>query len=241
MKVNGQATRTIWLAEDAESVEIIDQTKLPHLFEIVRLTTLAEAAHAIEVMLVRGAPLIGATAGYGMWLAMRQDSSDAGLLTAYERLFVTRPTAVNLGWALDSARARLSPLPPPDRAAAALALAAAICEEDVAINRGIGVAGLPVIQALAAKKTKGGPVNILTHCNAGWLATVDWGTATAPIYMAHDAGIQVHVWVDETRQSGRQPDRLGVGQPRGAAHGHRRQCRRPLHAAWPGRHGDYRY
>ena len=199
MKVNGQATRTIWLAEDAESVEIIDQTKLPHLFEIVRLTTLAEAAHAIEVMLVRGAPLIGATAGYGMWLAMRQDSSDAGLLTAYERLFVTRPTAVNLRWALDSARARLSPLPPPDRAAAALALAVAICEEDVAINRGIGVAGLPVIQALAAKKTKGGPVNILTHCNAGWLATVDWGTATAPIYMAHDAGIQVHVWVDETR------------------------------------------
>ena len=199
MKVNGQPTRTIWLAEDAESVVIIDQTKLPHLFEIVRLTTLAEAAHAIKAMLVRGAPLIGATAAYGIWLAMRQDSSDAGLSTAYERLFATRPTAVNLRWALDRTRAWLSPLAPPDRVVAALTLAAAICEEDVAINRGIGVAGLPVIQALAEKKTKGGPVNILTHCNAGWLATVDWGTATAPIYMAHDAGIPVHVWVDETR------------------------------------------
>ena len=199
MKVNGKPTRTIWLASDGQAVEIIDQTKLPHALEVARLTNLAEAAHAIKAMLVRGAPLIGATAGYGMWLAMRADASDTGLSKAYETLYATRPTAVNLRWALDAACDRLSVLKPGERAGAALALAKEICEEDVAINRGIGAAGLPVIEKLAAGKPKGAPVNILTHCNAGWLATVDWGTATAPIYMAHDAGIPVHVWVDETR------------------------------------------
>ena len=199
MKVNGKPTRTIWLASDGQAVEIIDQTKLPHALEVARLTNLAEAAHAIKAMLVRGAPLIGATAGYGIWLAMRADASDTGLSKAYETLYATRPTAVNLRWALDAACDRLSVLKPGERAGAALALAKEICEEDVAINRGIGAAGLPVIEKLAAGKPKGEAVNILTHCNAGWLATVDWGTATAPIYMAHDAGIPVHIWVDETR------------------------------------------
>lgn len=199
MKVNGKPTRTIWQAADGNVVEIIDQTKLPHVFEVARLTSLAEAAHAISAMLVRGAPLIGATAAYGIWLAMREDASDTGLSSAHDTLYATRPTAVNLRWALDAARARLSTLAPGDRPAAALALAREICEQDVAINRGIGTAGLPIIEALAARKTGSQPVNILTHCNAGWLATVDWGTATAPIYMAHDAGIPVHVWVDETR------------------------------------------
>ncbi|MBL6600892.1 MAG: S-methyl-5-thioribose-1-phosphate isomerase [Alphaproteobacteria bacterium] len=199
MKVNGTPTRTIWQAADGQAVEIIDQTKLPHALEIVRLTGLAEAAHAISAMLVRGAPLIGATAAYGMWLAMREDASDSGLSIAHDTLYATRPTAVNLRWALDAARARLSTLTPNDRVDAALALAQEICEEDVAINQGIGTSGLPIIEAIAARKADGQPVNILTHCNAGWLATVDWGTATAPIYMAHDAGIPVHVWVDETR------------------------------------------
>ena len=199
MKVNGAPMRTIWPGEDGVSVEIIDQTKLPHRFEIARLLTLTDAAHAIKAMLVRGAPLIGATAAFGMWLAMREDASDGGLSNAYETLFATRPTAVNLRWALDAARARLSALPAGDRADAALALAIEIADEDVGINRAIGEAGLPIIKDIAARKGAGEVVNILTHCNAGWLATVDWGTATAPIYLAHDAGIPVHVWVDETR------------------------------------------
>jgi methylthioribose-1-phosphate isomerase len=199
MNIDGTPTRTIWQALGGDAVEIIDQTRLPHEFIVARLTGLDDAAHAIRAMLVRGAPLIGATAGYGMWLAMREDASDRGLSKAYEVLFATRPTAVNLRWAVDTARDRLSALPPSERPAAALRLAREICDEDVEINRGIGSAGLPVIEALARKKRRGEPVNILTHCNAGWLATVDWGTATAPIYMAHDAGIPVHVWVDETR------------------------------------------
>jgi len=150
-------------------------------------------------MLVRGAPLIGATAAYGLWLALREDPSDAALRAAGATLLATRPTAVNLRWAVDRMTAWLSPLPPARRAAAAFDRAAQICEEDVGINRAIGAAGLPLIHALAGKKAPGAPVNILTHCNAGWLATVDIGTATAPIYAAHDAGIPVHVWVDETR------------------------------------------
>jgi methylthioribose-1-phosphate isomerase len=198
MKVNGIATRTIWPAADGHAVEIIDQTRLPHAFVTVRVGTLAEAAHAIKAMLVRGAPLIGATAAAGMWLAMREDASDAGLARAYETLFATRPTAVNLRWALDAARARLAPLAPSARVEAARRLAGEIADEDVGINRAIGEAGLPLIQAIAARKP-GRTVNVLTHCNAGWLATVDWGTATAPIYMAHDLGLPVHVWVDETR------------------------------------------
>jgi len=199
MKVKGKPTRTIWPGADGVSVEIIDQTRLPHDFAVVRLSTLDDAAHAIRSMLVRGAPLIGATAAYGLWLALREDPSDAALRRAGETLLATRPTAVNLRWAIERMTAWLLPVPESRRAAAALERAAEICEEDVAINRGIGAAGLPIIQALAARKRPGEPVNILTHCNAGWLATVDVGTATAPIYAAHDAGIALHVWVDETR------------------------------------------
>ena len=199
MKVKGKPTRTIWPGADGASVEIIDQTRLPHDFAVVRLATLDDAAHAIRSMLVRGAPLIGATAAYGLWLALRADPSDAGLRRAGETLLATRPTAVNLRWAIERMTAWLLPVSEPKRAAAALERAAEICEEDVAINRGIGSAGLPIIRALAARKRPGEPVNILTHCNAGWLATVDVGTATAPIYAAHDAGIALHVWVDETR------------------------------------------
>ncbi|HWA85635.1 MAG TPA: S-methyl-5-thioribose-1-phosphate isomerase [Opitutus sp.] len=199
MKVHGQPQRTIWLEGDGDAVGIIDQTRLPHAFATVRLATLEEAAHAIRAMLVRGAPLIGATAAYGLWLALRNDDSDAGLRRAREVLLATRPTAVNLRWALDRAIVRLQPLAPGERAEAAREFAAEVCDEDVAINRAIGDAGLPLLREIAARKPPGKPVNILTHCNAGWLATVDWGTATAPIYLAHDAGIRVHVWVDETR------------------------------------------
>jgi methylthioribose-1-phosphate isomerase len=199
MLVQGKPVRTIWPGADGTSVEIIDQTKLPHVYEVARLRTLDDAAHAIAAMLVRGAPLIGATAAYGMWLALRADPSDVGIERAYATLLATRPTAVNLRWALDRVRALMKSLDPDLRAEVAEQLAAEICDEDVEINRRIGAAGLPLIQEVAGRKTGGEPVNILTHCNAGWLATVDWGTATSPIYQAHDAGISVHVWVDETR------------------------------------------
>jgi methylthioribose-1-phosphate isomerase len=184
---------------DGSAVEIIDQTRLPHAFVTTRLANLDDAAHAIRAMLVRGAPLIGASAAWGMWLALRQDSSDAGLAHAHATLLATRPTAVNLRWALDRVRAHATPLSSGKRAAAARELAVEICDEDVALNRGIATAGLPLIRAIATRKPAGTRVNILTHCNAGWLATVDIGTATAHIYAAHDAGIPVHVWVDETR------------------------------------------
>ena len=199
MNVDGKPTRTIWPASDGVSVEIIDQTLLPHSYEIATLRNVDDAARAIKAMLVRGAPLIGATAAYGVWLAMQADASDEGLAQTYDQLFATRPTAVNLRWALDRAQAELAPLVPSDRAERARTLAAEICDEDVGINHAIGQAALPLIEKLAAQKSAGEPVNILTHCNAGWLATVDWGTATSPIYQAHDAGIPVHVWVDETR------------------------------------------
>jgi methylthioribose-1-phosphate isomerase len=199
MKVNGTPTRTIWLAEDGRTVEIIDQTRLPHRYEITRLETLDDACRAIKDMLVRGAPLIGATAAHGLALAMRADPSDAGLATAYDRLFATRPTAINLRWALDDLRTRLTPLAPGERAAAAVARAVAICDEDVALNEAIGDHGHAVFRDLWERKGRPECFNVLTHCNAGWLATVDWGTALAPIYKAHDAGIPVHVWVDETR------------------------------------------
>lgn len=199
MKVAGKPMRTIWVAADGWSVEIIDQTKLPHSFETVVLQTLEEAAVAIEDMLVRGAPLIGATAAYGVCLALRGDPSDEGLARAYERLLRTRPTAVNLRWALDDMSAVLRGVPAGERVALAYRRAGEICDNDVAICDAIGRHGLQLVEAVAARKSDGQPVNILTHCNAGWLACVDWGTATAPIYMAHDAGIPVHVWVDETR------------------------------------------
>lgn len=195
MKVGQGHYRSIWVEGDA--VRIIDQTRLPHEFVVVTLATLDQAATAIRDMWVRGAPLIGATAAYGMAIAMRADASDAGLTRALEILMKTRPTAINLRWALEEMAACLSPLAVSARADAAMARAAEIADEDVEINAAIGEHGLGIIRAIAEKK--GGVVNILTHCNAGWLATVDWGTATSPIYKAHLAGIPVHVWVDETR------------------------------------------
>jgi methylthioribose-1-phosphate isomerase len=198
MRVDGTAYRTIWLDADGAMVRIIDQTRLPHLFETATLATVADAAHAIRSMMVRGAPLIGAAAAYGMALAMRADPDDAGLDAAYDVLLATRPTAVNLRWALDDMRSRLRDASVARRCEIAYARAAAVCDEDVAINSAIGDAGVALIRDAQARKGDG-PVNILTHCNAGWLATVDWGTALAPIYKAHDAGIPVHVWVDETR------------------------------------------
>ena len=199
MKVDGKAFRTIWQADDGRGVEIIDQMRLPHEFAVVRLETLDDACTAIRSMQVRGAPLIGAAAAYGVALAMLEDAADDGLERACAALRATRPTAANLDWALAEMRAALLPVPPGRRAAAARAQADAICEADIAVNRAIGAHGLVPIRAVAADKAPGAPVNILTHCNAGWLATVDWGTATAPVYMAHDAGVAVHVWVDETR------------------------------------------
>ena len=197
MKVDGRAYRSIWLNEDGRTVAVIDQTRLPHEFATRRLATVEVAAHAIRTMVVRGAPLIGATAAYGVALALADDAGDANLEGAIGLLAGTRPTAVNLRWALEDLGHRLRPLAPADRAAAAWRRAGEICEEDVAINRAIGLNGLALVERAAAGKD--GPVNVLTHCNAGWLATVDWGTALAPLYMAHDKGIPIHVWVDETR------------------------------------------
>lgn len=199
MKIDNVHYRTIWLSSDGWSVEIIDQTQFPHRFMIARLRTLADAAHAIKSMMVRGAPLIGATAAYGVCLHMREDSSAEAVRHACELLLRTRPTAVNLKWALSRMHRVLEPVAAPDRAQLAYEEAAKICEEDVEINKAIGNHGFKLIERVAQHKKPGEPVNILTHCNAGWLATVDWGTATAPIYMAHDRKIPVHVWVDETR------------------------------------------
>ncbi|MDV7338270.1 S-methyl-5-thioribose-1-phosphate isomerase [Terasakiella sp. A23] len=199
MKVNGTPTRTIWLNENGWAVDIIDQTKLPHIYEIVTMENLEDACVAIKDMLVRGAPLIGATAGYGMALALHHDATDAGFDKAYNDLYATRPTAVNLRWALDEMRDKIFPLAEGEREAAAYKLAAQICDDDVAQNSSIGDHGLKIIEEIWEKKGKQGVVNILTHCNAGWLATVDWGTATAPMYKAFEAGIPIHVWVDETR------------------------------------------
>jgi methylthioribose-1-phosphate isomerase len=195
MNVNGKSTRTIWATGDG--VEIIDQTALPHDFVVRPLRTSADVAQAIVSMQVRGAPLIGAAAAYGMWLAMRAVASDAALAAARAALLLTRPTAVNLRWALDTVAARLAPLAPGARPAAARDAADVIADEDVAINRAIGGHARALIEEFAARRR--GPVQILTHCNAGWLATVDWGTALAGVYAAHDAGVPVHVWVDETR------------------------------------------
>jgi methylthioribose-1-phosphate isomerase len=199
MKVDGKSMRTIWLAEDGWAVEIIDQTRLPHDFATARLESLEDAAHAIRAMLVRGAPLIGATAAYGLALALRADPASGNLRHAGEALLATRPTAVNLRWAVEDVTARVAGLPADQRAAAAYARAAEICDQDVEICRAIGRHGLEVIRAAWDHGGQSRPVDLLTHCNAGWLATVDWGTALAPIYMAHDAGLSVHVWVDETR------------------------------------------
>lgn len=198
MKINGKATRTIWVDELLGAVAILDQTRLPHKVETVLLKTEDDAAYAISAMLVRGAPLIGATAAYGVALAMRKNTSDAALEAAIANLAAQRPTAVNLRWALDEMRKTLAPLPPDARLTTAYARAAQIADEDVETCRRIGLNGLELIEAIARRKG-GAPVNILTHCNAGWLACVDWGTATSPIYHAHAAGITLHVFVDETR------------------------------------------
>jgi methylthioribose-1-phosphate isomerase len=199
MKVDGKPMRSIWLEPDGWSVGVIDQTVLPHRLAMVRLVSLEDAAHAIRAMQIRGAPLIGATAAYGVCLALRADASDEALDRAYAALIATRPTAINLKWALDEMMAAVRNRPRAERTAAAYRRAAEICEQDVAINTAIGRNGLPLIQTIAARKKPGQRVNVLTHCNAGWLAAVDVGTATAPIYLAHDSGIPIHVFADETR------------------------------------------
>jgi methylthioribose-1-phosphate isomerase len=197
MKIDGTPFRAIWVDEtDRWSVRIIDQTKLPWALDLVGLRSMEEMAHAIRAMLVRGAPLIGASAAYGVALAMRADPTDRNLKNAIAVLGATRPTAINLHWALARMEQVLQPLGGNVRGEAAYKEAAKICDEDVATNEMIGTHGLALI---AAKATAGRRVNVLTHCNAGWIATVDWGTALAPIYKAHDAGIDVHVWVEETR------------------------------------------
>lgn len=199
MKVNGTPYRSIWYDHDAAEVRIIDQRWLPHDFRIAPLKSRADFTTAIYEMWVRGAPLIGVTAAYGVAGDMARDPSDANLDAAWEALNATRPTAINLRWALDRCRAHLAPLAPADRAAAAMQLAHDMADEDVEINRRIGQNGLAIIRDIAARKPAGEPVRLLTHCNAGWLATVDWGTATSPMFQAAEAGIDIHVWVDETR------------------------------------------
>src|SRR6202167_5051479 len=199
MKVDGKAMRSIWLEPDGWSVGIIDQTALPHRLITARLKTLDEAAHAIRTMLIRGAPLIGAGTAYGICLALRQDASDEALDRAYAALIATRPTAINLKWALGEMVAAVRNRSRAERGAAAYRRAAEICDEDVAINTAIGRNGLPLIETIAARKKPGERVNVLTHCNAGWLAAVDVGTATAPIYLAYDKGVPIHVFADETR------------------------------------------
>lgn len=197
MLIHGQPTRTIWRTPDG-AVEILDQTRLPHEVVTIRLSSFDEAVRAIAEMKVRGAPLIGVTAAYGLALAASDDSSNDALAAARARLAASRPTAVNLAWALARMSQALAPLPPEHREAAAWMEAGTIAEEDVAACRAMGESGADLIAEISARKG-GGNVNILTHCNAGWLATVDWGTALAPIYVAQERGIDLHVWVDETR------------------------------------------
>ncbi|MGE5115913.1 MAG: S-methyl-5-thioribose-1-phosphate isomerase [Betaproteobacteria bacterium] len=197
MRIDGRATRTIWPEADGR-VGVIDQRALPHRVEVAQLADLDDVVRAIADMAVRGAPLIGVTAAYGMALQAGRDAGDAALDDAAQRLKSARPTAVNLAWAVDRARAELQPLRPAERARAAWSFAARLADEDVAANTAIGRHGLVLLQELARRK-RGEPVNVLTHCNAGWLATVDWGTALAPVYAAQRAGLALHVWVDETR------------------------------------------
>jgi methylthioribose-1-phosphate isomerase len=199
MRIEGAHHRSIGLWEDGWAVKVLDQRLLPWEVRWVRLETLDHACAAIADMWVRGAPLIGITAAYGLALALREDASDAALEAASARLSATRPTAINLRWALDRMRAALDPLAPGLRVAAAYARAGELGDEDEALCAAIGGHGLEVLRTLAATRPPGSVLNILTHCNAGWLATVDWGTALAPIYRAHDAGLKLHVWVDETR------------------------------------------
>ncbi|WP_395744464.1 S-methyl-5-thioribose-1-phosphate isomerase [Prosthecobacter sp.] len=203
MKIHGQPHRSIEAEHATRSARIIDQTLLPHVVEWRTLRTMEEAAEAIQVMRVRGAPLIGATAAFGLYFALRENATDAALQHAYHVLHATRPTAINLRWALDRVKRVVMPLEAAQRADAAWNEALAICEHDVETNRAIGKHGLELFRAIQAKKDDTEAVlNVMTHCNAGWLATVDWGTAISPIYQAHDAGMKVHVWVSETRPRG---------------------------------------
>jgi methylthioribose-1-phosphate isomerase len=200
MKIADKSFRSIWLNHNGWAVDIIDQTRLPHELVITTLKTVEDAAEAIRVMRVRGAPLIGATAAYGIALAVRQDPGDANLVKVCTALLATRPTAVNLRWAVEGIKTALLGCDVAKRVDKAYEMAAEICDEDVAINRAIGQQGLQIIERLWQQKAvQAEAVHILTHCNAGWLATVDYGTALSPIYQAYDAGIPVHVWVDETR------------------------------------------
>jgi len=199
MRIGSDHYRSIWLDDQSGLPQIIDQTLLPYRFETRTLADLESTAEAIRVMRVRGAPLIGATAAHGLALALKQDPSDAGLEFAVKTLLATRPTAINLKWAIDRLVHAVSNLAPALRADRALEQALAICDEDVATCEAIGESGLTLLRELIGKKVANEPLQILTHCNAGWLATVDWGTALAPIYKAHDAGLPIHVWVDETR------------------------------------------
>jgi methylthioribose-1-phosphate isomerase len=197
MKVDGKPFRTIWRDAQSGNVAIIDQTKLPHAFVIAELRSVEDAWHAIADMQVRGAPLIGVAAAYGLAMAMRTDPSDANLVAAADNLATARPTAINLAWALDDMRRVVMPMPASERAERAFARATELADADVAVNDAIGTHGLAIFRELAARKN--GRFNILTHCNAGWLATVDWGTATAPIYKGHESRLDLHVFVDETR------------------------------------------
>jgi len=198
MILDGERTRSIVPTADGKGARILDQRQLPWEVRWVELRSEDQAAVAIRDMWTRGAPMIGAVGAYGLALALDADSSDANLDAAYARLNAMRPTAINLKWALDQVADTVRPLAPGDRAAAAFARAQAIVDEDEQLCRAIGEHGLALLRNLHAKNPDR-PLNILTHCNAGWLATVDYGTATAPIYLAHDAGLPLHVWVDETR------------------------------------------
>jgi methylthioribose-1-phosphate isomerase len=191
--------RTIWPAADGRTVEIIDQTRLPHELVVIVLATVDDAARAIRTMQVRGAPLIGAAAAYGVALGIAADPSETGLATVVSKLAATRPTAVNLRWALAEMQRVLESVPEDGRFAVAWARAGEIAEADVAINHAIGEHGLGLIAEIRRRKASSARVNVLTHCNAGWLAAVDWGTALAPVYRAHAEGLPIHVWVDETR------------------------------------------
>lgn len=199
MRVGGRHYRSIWIDEGEDLPAIIDQTELPHRFVTRRLRTVSEVVEAIRTMRVRGAPLIGATAAYGLWLAMREDASDEHLARSAEMLTETRPTAVNLRWAVDRVVGAIADSSPERRESQARAEAIRIADEDVRACERIGDHGAQLLLEVASAKQNGRPLEILTHCNAGWLATVDWGTALAPIYKIHDAGHPVHVWVDETR------------------------------------------
>jgi len=197
MKVQGKHYRSIWADEARGTVHIIDQARLPHIFETAAISTIEAMADAIKGMHVRGAPLIGVATAYGIALAVARDPSDESISKASAMLRVTRPTAVNLAWAIARMREKLAHVPMSERLVAAWDEARKIADEDVALNEAIGKHGLELLEREHAARKR--TINILTHCNAGWMATVDWGTVTAPIFMAHERGIPIHVWVDETR------------------------------------------